>query len=51
MYSWIFRHLPGPLSARILLSLVLLAALVVLLFTKVFPALDAQLDVNEVTVE
>ncbi|MEO9248186.1 hypothetical protein ABDK96_10875 [Citricoccus nitrophenolicus] len=37
MYAWIFRHLPGPLWARILICLVLAAAVVLLLMEFVFP--------------
>ena len=39
MYGWLFRHLPGPLWARILLTVVLLAAVIVVLFGWVFPAI------------
>ena len=37
MYGWIFRSLPGPLWVRIILALVLIAAVVLLLMTWVFP--------------
>ena len=37
MYGWIWRHLPGPLPVRGLLALVLVAAVVLVLFTTVFP--------------
>ncbi|MCC3272012.1 hypothetical protein MUK71_00090 [Arthrobacter zhangbolii] len=37
MYGWIFRHLPGPLWVRILLSAVLIAAAVLALMEYVFP--------------
>lgn len=39
MYGWIFRHLPGNLFWRTLQALVLLAAVVVVLFLWVFPAI------------
>ncbi|MGW8567057.1 hypothetical protein [Isoptericola sp. NPDC055881] len=39
MYAWIFRHLPGSVFLRIVLSLVLLLAAVAVLFLWVFPAL------------
>lgn len=39
MYAWLFRHLPGPLPVRVLLTLVLLAAVLVGLFGWGFPAL------------
>ena len=37
MYAWIWRHLPGPWPVRALSRCVLVAAVVVLLFTTVFP--------------
>ena len=37
MYAWLFRHLPGPLWLRIVLSAALLAAAVLLLMEFVFP--------------
>lgn len=37
MYAWIFRHLPGPLWVRIIISLLLIAATVYLLMEYVFP--------------
>ena len=39
MYGWLFRHLPGPLWVRILLAVLLLAAMIVALFGWVFPAI------------
>ena len=51
MYSWIWRHLPGPTPVRALLALVLALVVVALLFTVVFPRVDAWLQLNEVTVE
>jgi hypothetical protein len=50
MYAWLFRHLPGPLWARILLSVLLLAAVVVVLFGWVFPALAPHLPLDDGTV-
>lgn len=40
MYAWIWRHLPGPLPARSLTALLLLAGLVALLWYAVFPLVD-----------
>ena len=37
MYAWVWRQLPGPLPARVGAAAVLLAAVVLLLFTVVFP--------------
>jgi len=47
MYGWLFRHLPGPLWLRVLLTVVLLAALVVVLFGWVFPAVAPYLPFND----
>lgn len=37
MYSWIFRHLPGPTWLKVIEALVLFGAVVAVLFTWVFP--------------
>jgi hypothetical protein len=37
MYGWIFRHLPGPLWARILTSAALIAGILVLMVQFLFP--------------
>jgi len=50
VYSWIWRHLPGPLLVRALQGLVLLAAAVAVLFVVVFPRVEARLPYNDVTV-
>lgn len=39
MYACIFRHLPGPLWVRIVLSWVLVLVVVWVLFELVFPAI------------
>lgn len=50
MYSWLWRHLPGPTAFRIG-QLILLAALAtVLLFGWVFPWLEPKLPFDRVTV-
>ena len=46
MYAWMFRHLPGPLWLRILLTVLILAALVVVLFGWVFPAIAPYMPFN-----
>lgn len=51
MYPWIWRHLPGPLAVRLLLVLVVLAAVVALLFLVVFPAVEPLLPYSDVTVD
>lgn len=40
MYAWIFRHLPGPLWVRIVISMLLAAAAVLALMVYVFPWLS-----------
>jgi len=50
MYVWLWRHLPGPLAARLLQALVLCAAAGVALFLWVFPWVESQLPYNDVTV-
>ena len=51
MYSWMFRHLPGPLWVRVLITLLALAAIVVVLFGWVFPAIAPYMPFNEATIE
>lgn len=51
MYPWIWSHLPGPLPLRLLLAVVLVAAVVLLLFTQVFPWAEQTLPFLDVTVE
>jgi hypothetical protein len=50
MYTWIWRHLPGPVAARILQSLLLVGIVAVLLLFVVFPWLEPHLPLNQVTV-
>ena len=47
MYAWLFRHLPGPLWVRILLTVLVLAAIVVALFGWVFPAIVPVMPFND----
>lgn len=51
MYVWFWRHLPGPLPARLLLAALALAAVVALLFLVVFPYVETRLPYSEVTVD
>lgn len=37
MYSWIFRHLPGPLWIRIIQTLLMIALIILLLMNFAFP--------------
>lgn len=38
MYAWIFRHLPGPLWVRIILSILLILIVAYILLEYAFPA-------------
>ncbi|MGH8895181.1 MAG: hypothetical protein ACRDWY_18040 [Actinomycetes bacterium] len=51
MYSWIWRHLPGPFPVRLLAATVLVAVVVLVLFTAVFPWAEDSLPFLEVTVD
>lgn len=50
MYTWIWRHLPGPLGLRLLQALLLVAAVCVVLLFVVFPYVEPRLPFNDVTV-
>ena len=50
MYGWIWKHLPGPVVARLVQTLALLAAAVALLFFVVFPRVEPLLPYSDVTV-
>ncbi len=47
MYGWVWRKLPGPAAVRALEMLVGAAAIVLLLFTVVFPAAQRWLPFND----
>ncbi len=51
MYTWIWRHLPGPLPMRLVLAFGLAALVVLVLFTTVFPWAENSLPFLDVTVE
>lgn len=51
MYGWIWNHLPGPTPVRVLLTLAVVAAVVALLFTVVFPWAVTWLPGQDVSVE
>ncbi|NSC22755.1 hypothetical protein FM076_16895 [Streptomyces albus subsp. chlorinus] len=51
MYGWIWRHLPGNVWVRILISTVLVVGVVFLLFQYVFPWAEPMLPFNDVTVD
>jgi hypothetical protein len=50
VYGWIWRHLPGGTSSKVLLSVLLVLVFVAWLFLGVFPWLDARLATDSVTV-
>ena len=47
MYGFIWRHLPGPTPVKILISVVLLAAVFMLL---IFPIISQYMPYNDVSV-
>jgi hypothetical protein len=51
MYVWIWRHLPGNVWVRALLTLLLIALVAALLFFVVFPWVEPKLPFNDVTVD
>jgi hypothetical protein len=50
MYVWIWRHLPGPLAAKLGEVLVLIAAVSLLLLFVIFPWVEPHLPISQVTV-
>ena len=50
MYVWIWRHLHGPVAAKLLQVLLLVAAVCALLLFVVFPAIEPHLPISQVTV-
>jgi len=51
MYGALWRALPGPLWVRILLVIVLIAVVLYVLATWVFPWVQSFIDPQDVTVE
>lgn len=49
MYAWIWRHLPGPIAARVALAAVLVLGVIAVLFLVVFPWLEPLLPFSDVT--
>lgn len=49
MYSWIWRHLPGPRAVKVVEALLLITAVLALLMFVVFPWLEPRLPFNDVT--
>jgi hypothetical protein len=50
MYTWIWRHLPGPVVLRMVQALLLVAAVSALLLFVVFPWIEPHLPIAQVTV-
>jgi hypothetical protein len=50
MYAWIWRHLPGPLWARITTSVLMVAAVGALLWIFAFPSMEPLLPWDDVQV-
>lgn len=50
MYGWLFRHLPGPLWVRIIITVILVIAIVLLLMQFVFPWLNQFNPLNDSTI-
>ncbi|MDQ3476591.1 MAG: hypothetical protein M3492_09765 [Actinomycetota bacterium] len=51
MYTWIWRILPGGLPGKLVGSVLLIAAVSVLLLFVVFPWVEPMLPYNDITVE
>ena len=51
MYGWIWRHIPGPLAVRVVVSVVLALGVVALLLFVVFPWVEPLLPFNNVTTQ
>lgn len=50
MYVWIWRHLPGGISLKLLQVLVIVAAVAALLLFVIFPWIEPHLPISQVTV-
>ncbi len=50
MYTWIWRHLPGPLALRVFEALALFGAAAALLLFVVFPVVEPHLGINKAQV-
>jgi hypothetical protein len=49
MYTWIWRHLPGPMAVRLFQALLFVAAVSLLLLFVVFPWIEPHLPPNPIT--
>jgi hypothetical protein len=50
VYAWLWRHLPGSTSVRVVWCLLIVVGVVAFLFLVAFPWLDPHLPFNQVTV-
>ena len=50
MYGWLWRHLPGPAAVRVVILIALAAAVLVVCFAWVFPAIAPYMPFNDTTV-
>ena len=50
MYGWLWRHLPGPLAVRVLISVVLAGGVLRACFLWVYGALAPHMPFNKTTV-
>lgn len=50
MYAWIFRHLPGPIWSRVLLSVLLVAGTLWLLVFVAFPWFSGLSHLTDATI-
>ena len=51
MYGWIWRHLPGPLVARVITAVLLVLGMITLLMLVIFPWLEPVLPFIVVTTQ
>ena len=50
VYGWLWRHLPGPLPAKVVSATLLALAVVAVCFLWVFPAVAPHMPFNDGTV-
>jgi hypothetical protein len=51
MYVWLWRHLPGNVTLRVLQCLVLFCGVAALLMFVIFPWVEPHLPISQVTVD
>ena len=51
MYDWLWRHLPGPVWVRVVILVVVAAAVVAVCFLWVFPEIAPLMPFNDITVD